>query len=326
MWSGLRWCAGMALAVWVCGAQAAQRNCQYDTHYDLQYGQGTMTNGVMMPLKLDAYLPRDCVPAPLTKYPSVIVLPGAGFGTRVAFRKSPDLIQIAEGLASDGFAAFIASYRPHVWHGETAVSETMTDQQLQAYRELVQGGPYSVEASMSALIAVEDTYKIPKWLRTKAAQFKLNPDIVGVMGASSGATTAVSMTYMGDNLGEGPPGIKATVNLWGDFYPHGFMTPGEGPSLTVIGTKDAVIPYAQTTVLMHQAFLTDVDASRITMPGVGHGLPDGDIFHRIVSGTDMTIFDVIVLFFETKMQPQVGQKWPPPGLTREMTTDPLSDR
>ncbi|HJV69109.1 hypothetical protein [Ideonella sp.] len=320
-------CGRLAALWWLlvmlaCRAHAAQLSCEYRTQLDQLYAYGQMEQGVQMPLRLDAYLPTTCSNAPGVMHPPVMLLPGGGFGDTVVGKRQPPIVQMAVELARAGFAVFVAEYRPRLWHDVAPVSETMTPDELEAYKALAAQGPYPVSTAVEALMAVEDAFKLQAWIRSRGADDQLDLAAFGMMGPSSGATTSLSMAYMGDNLGVGDAGLHAVVDLWGDFFPHETMMPGEAPLLVVAGTADALIDYPLTTDTMHRAFLTGVDASRITMPGVGHGLVDADIFNRMVDGTGMTVFEVIVQFLEARLRPLGGQVWPPAGQGNEMTTAP----
>jgi hypothetical protein len=91
--------------------------------------------------------------------------------------------------------------------------------------------------------------------------------------------------------------------------------------LILAGTVDPVIDYSLTTDIMHRAKAVSVDASRISMPGVKHGLDDADVFNRLVVGTNLTVFQSMVQFLEAKLRPATRQKWPPTGQTREMMAE-----
>jgi pimeloyl-ACP methyl ester carboxylesterase len=317
----VRWWRLLAPLLLIGGAQAAQRSCEYRMLPGQLYAHGLLEQGMTMPLYLDAYLPTTCTDGAPGSVPPVILFPGGGFGDKVAGRRSPPIVQMADGLARAGFAVFVSEYRPRSWRGIPAVSETKTEEELAEYMAMAAEGPYPVETAVAALIAVEDAFKLKGWIRGKAGEYQLDLMTQGVIGPSSGSTVSLSMEYMGDNLAEGVANMHAVVDLWGDFYPHTMMMPGESPLLIVAGTKDLLIDYELTTDIMHRAFIADVEASRITMPGVGHGLVEADLFNRKVVGTDMTIFEVIVQFFEAKLRLFGRQVWPPAGQGYEMTAE-----
>lgn len=297
--------------------------CEVRVEPDQLYAEGQMELGLKMPLKVDAYRPVACTVGLAARVPPIILFPGGGFGDRVAARHAPAIQEIADALARAGFVVFVAEHRPRVWHGVASVSETKTKDELDELRRRAAQGPYPPDSAVQGLIAAEDAFKLRRWIVSQAATYQLHTGRFGIIGPSSGAATALTTEYMGDDLGLGEADMRAVVDLWGDFYPHTDLEAGEAPLLVVIGTADALVDYAQTTDLMARAAEVGVEASRISMPGVGHGLPAADIFHRRLRGSELTVFDVIVRFFRAKLLPRSGESWPPEGQGREMVTDRL---
>lgn len=311
--------APLLLVCWA--AHAAQRNCAHQRVPDQLYAQGLLEQAQLMPLLVDAYQPLACASEPAEKAPPIILFPGGGFGDRVAARDSPPIRQMAEGLAQAGFVVFVAEHRPHSWHGLRSVSETKTEEELDELRRRAAEGPYPPESAVQGLIAAEDGFKLRQWIAGQAAAYWVDTTRMGIIGPSSGAATALTIEYMGDGLALGQAGMQALVDLWGDFYPHTEMQAGEAPLLVVIGTEDPLVDYAQTTDLMLRAQSQGIEASRITMPGVAHGLPAADIFNRRLAGSEMTVFDAVVQFFEARLRPWGGQVWPPAGQGFEMVAE-----
>lgn len=306
-----------------CGLQAAQRNCEIRVELGLPYGQGLLEQGMQMPLQVDTYQPLLCAANPTEATPAIVLFPGGGYGDKVAARDSPPIVQMADGLARAGFAVFVAEHRPRYWHGFQSVSETKTEEELDELRRRAAEGPYPPESAVQGLIAAEDAFKLRQWIVAQAAAYQLDVARFGVIGPSSGASTALTMEYMGDNLALGQADMQALVDLWGDFYPHTDMQASESPLLVVIGTADQLVDYEETTDLMLRAAGEGIEASRITMPGVVHGLPAADIFNRQLLDSEMTIFEAIVQFFEAKLRPWPGQVWPPAGQGFEMVAATL---
>lgn len=314
---GRWWRIAAPLFLLSCAAQAAP-GCAVHRVTDLLYGEGLMEFGVQMPLKVDAYRPQGCTLEVMQRVAPIILFPGGGYGERVAARHAPAIQEIADGLASAGFAVFVGEHRPRVWHGLASVSETKTPQELDELRRRAKDGPYPPESAVQGLIAAEDAFKLRRWITEQADTYRVDTARFGIIGPSSGAATALTMAYMGDDLALGEADMQAVVNLWGDFHPHTDMQEGESPLLVVIGTADQLIDYGQTSDLMARAAEQGIEASRITMPGVAHGLPAADIFHRRLLGSGQTIFEAIVQFFQAKLRPWGGRAWPPTGQGFEM--------
>jgi acetyl esterase/lipase len=305
-------------------AMAAQRECTYQVQSAQVYGTGTLEGGLQLPLLLDAYLPDACADGPAGIVPPIVLIPGGGFNW--VQRDRPRIVEIADGLARAGFAVFAIEHRVREQQGLSPVSETLdTPEEVTAFKRRIRHSPYPGDQHFQALVAMEDGLKAVTWVRERAAVYGLDAANLGLLGGSSGACTVLGMAYSADEMQMKPlVGARAVVDMWGDFYPHTDLKAGNAPVLVLAGTEDPVIPYEQTTDLVKRARRVGVEASRITMPGVKHGLDDADIFHREIVGTDITVFEAIVQFLEARLRPQGGQVWPPTGQTREMTseTDP----
>jgi dienelactone hydrolase len=309
----------LVLSLAAVGAQASQRVCEFQVISSQVYATGLLEQGLQLPLLVDSYLPTHCVDGRTGKVQPVLLIPGGGFNW--VERDRLKIVEIAEGLARAGFAVFPIEHRIREWNGLKPVSETKTAEELKAYQRSLKKSPYPGDQHFQALIAMEDSFKAKAWIQGKAAAYNLDVTQFGMVGGSSGACTALGMEYSGDDIGEGMSDFQALIDMWGDFYPHTHMENGESPVLIMAGTADPVIAYDLTTDIMRRAKLVQVDASRITMPGVKHGLDDADIFNRLVVGTDMTVFETMVQFLEAKLRQDTHQTWPPLGQTREMTAE-----
>lgn len=334
-----RWCrqAGGARRVWTCtlalglacaappAAMAAQRECLYRVDAAQVYGIGLLEQATWQPLLLDAYLPTSCADGPPGRLPVVLVVPGGGFNW--VERDRPRIVEIADGLARAGFATFVIEHRVREWHGLAAVSETLdTQAEIDAFKLRLRGSPYPGDQHYQALIATEDGLKAVQWVREQAGRYGLAPERLGLLGGSSGACTVLGMAYSADEMLLAPLTYAwAVVDMWGDFYPHTDLKPADPPLLILAGTEDPVIAYPDTTDLMRRSARVGVQGSRITMPGVAHGLDDARLFERHLVGSDLTLFEAIVQFLEAKLRPEWRQLWPPAGQGLEMTAEVLAD-
>lgn len=308
-----------ALSLAALGAQASQRVCEYQLIPTQVYATGLLEQGLQLPLLVDSHLPTNCSDGPAGVVQPVLLIPGGGFNW--VERDREKIVEIAAGLAQAGFAVFPIEHRIRDWNGFAPVSETKTSTELKVYQRNLKKSPYPGDQHFQALIAMEDAFKAQAWVRSKAAEYNLDITKFGILGGSSGACTALGMEYSGNNLSEGVSDFQALIDMWGDFFPHTHMEAGESPILILAGTVDPVIEYPLTTDIMQRAKAVGVDASRITMPGVKHGLDDADIFNRLMVGTNLTIFQSMVQFLEAKLRPATRQKWPPAGQTREMMAE-----
>lgn len=317
----MSWASALLLAMMATttSSHAASRSCEYQVIPDQIFATGLLEEGLRLPLPLDAYLPTTCADGPVGRTPALILIAGGGFN--FVQRNRPKIVEIADGFARAGFAVFSIEHRVEDWNGYAAVSETKNSAELKAYQRSLKKSPYPGQQHFNALIAMEDGMKAKAWIAERADEFNLDMTRFGLVGGSSGACTVLGMEYTGEDIGLGIVDAQALVDMWGDFYPHTQMRTGEAPLLVLAGTEDPVIAYDSTTDMMRRAKAVQVDASRITMPGVKHGLDDADIFNRKVVGTDLTSFQAMVAFLENKLMPERGTVWPPVGQTREMMAE-----
>jgi acetyl esterase/lipase len=118
---------------------------------------------------------------------AVIVAPGGGF-MQLSMRYEGAMV--AEFLASQGIAAFVLKYRLEPTPpDEAAYARLMGDRMAAAARSDVDRGP-----PPSFKPAVDDGIAAMQFVRERAAQFKIDPKRVGMIGFSAGAMTALGVT------------------------------------------------------------------------------------------------------------------------------------
>jgi acetyl esterase/lipase len=160
---------------------------------------------------------------------------------------------------------------------------------------------------------VEDAKCAVRWLRAHAEQLQVDPDRIGVVGASAGAHLAMMLGAMGDDDGlEGEGGspdtssqVQAVVSFAGptnlqaelpegsrklvaDFLggtvgekpeaaaaasPITYVDSGDPPMLLVQGTKDPLVPHAQATEMIEALTEAGVPGRVEFLIGAGHGWP-----------------------------------------------------
>lgn len=167
---------------------------------------------MQMPLQVDAYQPLVCTANPAEVTPAIVLFPGGGYGDKVPARDSPPIVQMADGLARAGFLVFVAEHRPRFWHGFQSMSETKTEDELDELRRRAAEGPYPPESAVRGLIAAEDGFKLRQWIVEQAPVYRLDATRFGIIGPPSGASTALTMEYMGNNLGRRP--TSSIASCW----------------------------------------------------------------------------------------------------------------
>jgi acetyl esterase/lipase len=232
--------------------------------------------------RLDLYLPETRGKSPL---PVVVFVHGGGWLT---------------GDKSHGAASLL----PLVESGEYAGASI-------GYR-------LSTEATWPAQI--HDCKAAVRWLRANAARYGLDPERIGVWGASAGGHLALMLGASGDvrelegDVG-GNPGVSSRVDAVVNYFgvatlseAHGvatalerrrggdvevtqllggslranaekarsaspitWLSPNDPPVLTVHGTADRVVPYAQAERLDRALRELGVPSYLVTVHGGGHG-------------------------------------------------------
>jgi len=218
-------------------------------------------------LVLDVFMPQN-VSEPT---PAVIYVHGGGW----FLRDRTDFYSTAFGLGVQGFAGVPIHFRqlpPNGWYDQ-----------------------------------VEDIKDAIRWIRANASRFNIDPDRIGISGASSGAHLAAvaATTGNGEGLGDDPPGASSAVQsgvffegiynlvqpehpkltqalFW--FFTGGPLirdTPGEfakfspllridgsePPCMMIYGTEDEVVPEGQPQNFAKALRLRGVPAVAVPFPG-----------------------------------------------------------
>jgi len=164
---------------------------------------------------------------------------------------------------------------------------------------------YRLAKAATAPAAVEDVLKAAEWFQKHAAEYKVDPKQIVVMGGSAGGHLAlmVAMTLPSANLG---PTIKiaAVIDMFGitnvgdqlaegvnqrpyavawipeqpdrmalaqRVSPITYVRRGLPPMLVIHGDADSVVPYSQSVTLVNALKGAGVDTELITVPGGDHG-------------------------------------------------------
>lgn len=242
---------------------------------DVVYGQGyvaAQVGGAPMArdLTLDAYRPKGEGP-----FPAVVIVHGGSFQNGSKDGKA--ITRLAEDLADAGFAAFAINYRkvpdnppaPEGWRA------TLLQQAIH-----------------SAFVDVKTALR---YVRANAAELKVDPARIAVVGESAGAFAALAagMSDPEDFANDGPelaplPGnhlevsarVGAVVDLWGnaELIMNEF-TPGDPPVMIVHGTKDYHIGTFFTAAQNIEAACKKAGIPVVlhAIEGAGHGCWDAEI-------------------------------------------------
>jgi acetyl esterase/lipase len=270
------WCAvgagALLFGLVVPSERAAAAPGEYDLRSDLVYA----THGGEK-LRLDIALPKGGK----GRLPGVVLIHGGGWaaGSR---KLHVDLI---ERLAARGYVAATVSYRFAPLH------------------------PWPAQ--------IHDVKAAVRYLRENADTFRLDPSRVGAMGFSAGAHLALLLGSAdpGDGLeGEAAPGAPSSkvqaVVAWfgptdlgaedypaaarrliegllgpaarrgpGGASPISFASRGDAATLIFHGTKDAIVPVTQATLMADALTQAGVKGEVVLLLGEGHGW-GGDLLAR----------------------------------------------
>lgn len=285
------------------GAQAAESKpfCDVETIIDLQYGTGATQNGDM-PLYLDAYIPVRCNGKPMKDAPPVGIVHGGGF---IGGDKGGTRAEMGLYLAERGFAAFSINYR---LQGDKPTSEHFTAKEMEALlkkyvpkSDVKETPEETARVFYLGSIATEDAIKAKKWVNANKNRFRINTEKWGVVGGSAGAATVLNMGYGADDIFKEPQKMSGVVAMWGDM-PAPLMEAGEPPLLIIHGTEDQTVPYERSTILLERAKKVGIPVTRLTGEGLGHSLAPQGIFKAKVPGTDTSMMDAIVVFFDKTLR------------------------
>jgi acetyl esterase/lipase len=140
---------------------------------------GTIVTDVSHP-SLTAYIPSN------PNGTAVIIAPGGAFH---ALALDLEGIEVAKRLNAKGITAFVLKYR--LVHNDHAHPEN-------SIGKLMASGNFKKLDSLNAPViplALQDGLNAVKYVRQHAAEFKIDPERIGFMGFSAGATVTMSVVY-----------------------------------------------------------------------------------------------------------------------------------
>jgi acetyl esterase/lipase len=118
---------------------------------------------------------------------AVIVAPGGGFRTLSMENEGWD---VARALADKGVAAFVLKYRLNQTSPDMPAFERSMTEMFSATAQRPRPDPQAAMAGLAPQIA--DSRAAFALVRQRAAEWKVDPDRIGMVGFSAGAVTAVS--------------------------------------------------------------------------------------------------------------------------------------
>ena len=121
--------------------------------------------------------------------------------------------------------------------------------------------------------AEEDVREAAGWFRKHADRFKVDSNVIVVMGEAAGGSLAL---LFGMRPASGDPGPAFKISAVIDFYGSSdvaitYVRRGLPPILIVHGDADHVVPYDQSVRLTKELKASGDEAELITIPGGQHG-------------------------------------------------------
>jgi len=163
---------------------------------------------------------------------------------------------------------------------------------------------YRLAQAATAPAAVNDVLEAAKWFRDRAADYKVDPNRIIVIGSSAGGHLAMMVGMAPESAGLGPSiKIAAIINFYGisdvpdqlegphlqsyavtwipgqpdrmalakKLSPIAYVRKGLPPVLSIHGDADPVVPYGQSVRLTKELKAAGDQAELITVRGGEHG-------------------------------------------------------
>ncbi len=216
----------------------------------IRYGRADDQDGMTVDLELDIYRPDgDAV----NRRPAVIWVHGGGFsgGTRT----SPEIVDQARTFARKGFVTASISYR------------------------LADRGCSASGVTQSCLTAIKDAQHdaqaAVRFLRSRATDYRIDPNRIAVAGTSAGAITALNVGYAADDDAgsSGTPGVSSEIGAAVSLSGSRLLTSpsaGDAPALLFHGTADRIVPFQWAQDTIREAMNAGLIATLTRFEGDGH--------------------------------------------------------
>ena len=194
---------------------------------------------------------------------AVVICPGGGFQL-LSIESEGNMV--AEWLKARGITAFVLKYR---------LMRSETDNPAQEMTDKIMGK--KVDTSMRSVItyALEDGRRAVAWVRAHAADYKVSPDRIGIMGFSAGGTVTMGATYTHDKNSR--PDFSAPI------YPYIAQllpVPDDAPPLFVVAASDDGLGLGPTSTALYNDWIKAKKTAELHMyekGGHGFGMREQNI-------------------------------------------------
>jgi acetyl esterase/lipase len=197
-------------------------------------------------------------PAPeLANGTAIVICPGGGF---MALSVNSEGFDVAKYLATKGVTAFVLKYRlTHTGEDATQEFTDLWDKDRQKLRELL---------DKTVPLSVADGSAAVTYVRQHAAQWKISPDRVGIIGFSAGGTVSagVALRY----APEGRPTFVAAIYAAASRLKD--AVPADAPPIFIAAATDDQLGLAPDSVALYQKWTDSKKPAELHMYAKGgHG-------------------------------------------------------
>lgn len=210
---------------------------------------------------LTVYLPDPAV----ANGTAVVIAPGGGFHT---LSIDSEGIDVAKWLNTKGVTAFVLKYR---------LAHSLTDDPV---KELMakMGKPKLDEDNKAVVpLAVNDGLEAMKYVRSHAADYKINTNRIGFMGFSAGGTVTMGVTYQ--YTPETRPDFIAPIYAYLGALPK-TPAPTDAPPAFIVVASDDQLGLAPNSAQIYSDWLTakkPVEFHAYVKGGHGFGMRKSNI-------------------------------------------------
>lgn len=224
--------------------------------------------------------------------PVVIIIHGGRFS--FGSRQSAILRRIAKNMASHGYVVVSIDYR---LIPDQPIPSDRVESLLNA--AIIPGlSNESIAMAYAAISAIDDSLTATDWIQANAESHNIDPNLIGLLGGSAGAFTAVHLGYILNNYDITSPQFAFVVDFWGgSFIPandrvaaSNHLEYGEPALFIVHGTADDIVPIEFSELLAARAQEQRTPYEYYPIDGGGHGLYNIDIFTEEAS-PGVTLYD-----------------------------------
>ncbi len=182
---------------------------------------------------LTAYLP----PKEMATGTAVIVAPGGGFHSLSINSEGADL---AKWLNSKGVAVFVLKYR---------LVHCLTDDPARELMDKMGKGHLDHDNAPVVAMAMNDGLTAVQYVRDHAANFDIDPQKIGFIGFSAGATVAMSVVYNATDINR--PNFVAPIYVYGTAI-IGSVVPAENTPIFIAVAADDQLGLASHSLALYQ--------------------------------------------------------------------------